>query len=409
MKLPTLALAAALLAVPAVHAAESADAPISVLFVGNSYTFGRIDPVMSYNTANVRDLTLDMWLANPDASGNRPYEPHPWGGVAGIFQRLTVQAGLNYDVALSSRNAASLRGHLLNTNPAGWDLRGNIGSQAWDQVVLQEQSDEALNRRPGLGSNPEYTQLYVDLIEDWVHGGAALSYRERDFIGGTQEACVATGLSSGACSTVRNLPANVNASAATQMYLYQTWARPNLIDGAFVTSTDPVTGAVTRSDTPANTFFGSLEEMTTELVTAYQAAADGAAADGTGGFAGIAPVGQSFLRAVTEGVATRNMWAPDAASDGLIDLWFDDGTHASKEGSYLSALTLFGTLTGLDPAMFGAGELAASELGIYAEDALALQRIASGQLGFMPAIPEPATALLALMGLAVVARRARRI
>ena len=24
-------------------------APISILFVGNSYTFGRVDPVMSYN------------------------------------------------------------------------------------------------------------------------------------------------------------------------------------------------------------------------------------------------------------------------------------------------------------------------------------------------------------------------
>lgn len=407
MHLPALALAAALLAAPAAHATAPADAPISVLFVGNSYTFGRIDPVMSYNTANVRDLTLDMWLANPDASGNRPYEPHPWGGVAGIFQRFTVQAGLNYDVALSSRNAASLRGHLLNTNGAGWDLRSNIGSQAWDQVVLQEQSDEALMRRPGLGSNPEYTQLYVDLTEDWVHQGDALSYRERDFIGGTQEACIATGYSSGACSTVRNLPAN--ASAATEMFLYQTWARPNLVDGAFVTNTDPVTGAVTRTDTPAATFFGSLDEMTAELATAYQAAADGAAADGTGGFTGISPVGQSFLRAVTEGVATRDMWAPGAGSDGLIDLWFDDGTHASKEGSYLSALTLFGTLTGLDPAMFGASELAAAELGIFADDALALQRIASLQLGFTPAIPEPGTALLALLGLAVVARRARKV
>jgi hypothetical protein len=36
------------------------------------------------------------------------------------------------------------------------------------------------------------------------------------------------------------------------------------------------------------------------------------------------------------------MYAPGASSDGLIDLWFDDGTHASVYGSYLSALTLFG-------------------------------------------------------------------
>ncbi|MDQ2779046.1 MAG: hypothetical protein M3Y32_05750 [Pseudomonadota bacterium] len=48
---------------------------VSVLFVGNSYTFGRIDPVMSYNAANVRDLTAAMWAANP--AGSNAFEPHP--------------------------------------------------------------------------------------------------------------------------------------------------------------------------------------------------------------------------------------------------------------------------------------------------------------------------------------------
>jgi hypothetical protein len=32
----------------------------SYLFVGNSFTFGRVDPVMSYNTDNVRDLTAPV-------------------------------------------------------------------------------------------------------------------------------------------------------------------------------------------------------------------------------------------------------------------------------------------------------------------------------------------------------------
>ena len=39
-----------------ISSAAMAD-PISILFIGNSYTFGRLDPVMSYNTANVHDLT----------------------------------------------------------------------------------------------------------------------------------------------------------------------------------------------------------------------------------------------------------------------------------------------------------------------------------------------------------------
>src|SRR5688572_5195327 len=154
--------------------------PVSILFVGNSYTFGRIDPVMSYNAANVHDLTAAMWLANP--AGSNAFEPHPWGGVPGIFKQFTVQAGLDYDVSLSARNAATLRGQFLNSNPANWDLRGNIAAQKWDKVVLQEQSDEALTKQPGLASNPDYFRTYASLIEDFVHAGAAFSYRERDLI-----------------------------------------------------------------------------------------------------------------------------------------------------------------------------------------------------------------------------------
>jgi hypothetical protein len=375
-----------------------------VLFVGNSYTFGRVDPVMSYNAANVRDLTEPMFNTNPQ--GSNLFEPRPWGGVPGIFQRLTVQAGLDYDVAMSTRNAASLRGHLLNTNAAGWDLRSNIGSQVWDQVVLQEQSDEALTRRAGLASNPEYTRLYLDLIENWVHQGTGFQYREWNFIGGSNAACTALGYSG--CNTLRTLPTNTNASMATQVFLYQTWARQNLVDGAFVTTTDPITGAVTRTETPATTFFSNLEGMTEELRVAYAAAAAAAANDGSGGFAGIAPVGESFMRAVAEGFATRHFYGPDALSDGLIDLWFDDGTHASKWGSYLSALTLFGTLTGQDPSQFGAGELAAMELGISATDAVTLQHIAAVQLGFTPQVPEPEALWLMLAGLPLLVLRAKR-
>jgi len=80
-------------------------APISILFVGNSYTFGRVDPVMSYNAANVHDLTASMYAAN--STGANAFEPHPWGGVAGIFKQFTVEAHLDYDVSMSARNATS--------------------------------------------------------------------------------------------------------------------------------------------------------------------------------------------------------------------------------------------------------------------------------------------------------------
>lgn len=396
-----------LLGLPVLLAASALQAePISVLFVGNSYTFGRVDPVMSYNSANVRDLTAAMAAAN--ATGSNAFEPHPWGGVAGIFKQFTVQAGLDYDVALSTRNAASLRGHFLNTNTAGWDLRGNIASQTWNQVVLQEQSDEALPKQPGLASNPAYFNTYVDLIEDFVHQGSALSYRERDLIGGTNAECAAiTGASTGTCGTLRNIPANAYASAATELYLYQTWARPNLVNAPFTTVTDPVTGAISFTDTPATSYYDSLGAMTDDLRDAYRLAATLAGADGSGGVIGIAPVGESFMRAINDGIATPDMYAANAGSDGLIDLWFDDGTHASKYGSYLSALTLFGTLTGLNPALLGASEIAAAELGIRAADAVRLQRIASEQLGFAQ-VPEPASAALLLTGLMLLGLRIKK-
>ena len=102
----------------------------SILFVGNSYTFGRVDPVMSYNSDHVRDLTAPVpGTTFANTTGSNPYEPHPWGGVPGLFEAFAEQSGLQLDVAISARNAATLQGQYLNSNPAGWDLRGNVASR----------------------------------------------------------------------------------------------------------------------------------------------------------------------------------------------------------------------------------------------------------------------------------------
>jgi hypothetical protein len=426
-------------------------APVQVLFVGNSYTFGRLDPVLTYNAANVTDLTRPQGPLRTDnlgapftnvtntnsypasgplnPTGMQPsYSPHTqttsWGGVPGIFKQLTVQAGLDYDVSLSTRNAASLRGHFLNAANPNWDLRGNIDNKAWDKVVLQEQSDEALKPKTvgssTLGSNFPRFLANANLIENWIHLGTVPTYgvsqsgvpagitryRERamnNAIFGSQANCVAEGGTADTCdnNTARDIPNNPNANAAAQIYLTQPWARPNLINPPGTNTIDPVTGnAIYDTSTPAPSFFGSLEEITDENTAQYLRALDFADDDSAGFTGGLVPVGQAFMNAVAFGLATRDMYGPDAVTDGLLDLWFNDGTHASVLGSYLSALIHFGKLTGLDPMMFGRDEIAARDLGIGSHEAMVLQRVASYSLGFTSTIPEPAT--WALFGLSLL-------
>jgi hypothetical protein len=103
-------------------------------------------------------------------------------------------------------------------------------------------------------------------------------------------------------------------------------------------------------------------------------------------FAGVAPVGDAFQRAVEYGIAMGDGFYDSSGVYTLslpkhpLDLWWWDYLHASRYGSYLSALVLFGTITKLDPWSFGASEQAAADLGIAPGDAVRLQRIASDQL-----------------------------
>ncbi len=393
-----------------ISSAAMAD-PVSILFIGNSYTFGRLDPVMSYNTANVHDLTAGFNAIS--STGANPWEPHPWGGVPGIFKKFTDESGLDYDVSISARNAASLRGQFLNTANAAWDLRGNAALKTWDTVVLQEQSDAALP--PGRGRNADLATFnaYADQFERFIHNGAAQVYTETQLFG-SLAACQATGSSAATCNTVRNIPQNPNASAATKIYLTQTWARPDMVFAHKITRADPTTPDgrpivdTTSAGGNAILYYGSLAAMTADLRESFAAKAST-----NPRFAGVLPVGDAFQLAVDRGIAkgsgfydANGVYVPNPPG-GLMNLWWDDYLHASKYGSYLDALVQFGMITGVSPLSLGANEQAAIDLGISSADAVSLQRIAADQLS-IAAIPEPETWALFGGGLLLIGRVAKR-
>jgi hypothetical protein len=87
----------------------------SILFVGNSFTFGALSPVMTYRKDSVADLNGDGV-----------------GGVPALFKRFTDEAGLHYDVSLETAAGQTLSWHLAN--------KGAIIDRPWDAVVLQQYS-----------------------------------------------------------------------------------------------------------------------------------------------------------------------------------------------------------------------------------------------------------------------------
>lgn len=371
----------------------AATTPIAILFVGNSYTFSRVDPAMSYNTAGVHDLTARFHTIS--AVGSRPWEPHPWGGIAGIFKQMTVEAGLDYDVSLSARNGVSLRGHFLNTANTAWDLRGNIASRRWDVVVLQEQSDATLPHGRGKNANPTQFRAYANQLEAFIHVGAEQNFSETRLYG-SLFACQATGQTPVECDAVRRINSNPKANAQARVYLTQTWARPDMVyphrttvanrltpDGRPIVDTGINGGAATL-------YYSDLAAMTSDL---RQTICSVAAANPR--FYGAVWVGDAFQRAFNEGVVKTSGFYDPAGSYAMpqaaeaMNLWWDDYLHSSKYGSYLNALMQFGTITGLDPLTLGAGETAARDLGISPAQAQSLQRIASLQLAAEAAEPLP--------------------
>src|SRR5512143_1860515 len=83
----------------------------SILFVGNSFTFGSGSAVRFYRNDTVTDLNNEGI-----------------GGVPALFKSFTQEAGLDYDVALETRGGVGIDFHLENK-------LGVIGKRGWDTVV----------------------------------------------------------------------------------------------------------------------------------------------------------------------------------------------------------------------------------------------------------------------------------
>ena len=84
----------------------------SILFIGNSFTYGWGSPVRYYRADTVTDLNGEGI-----------------GGMPALFKSFTVQAGLTYDVQLETHPGVGIDWHIENK-------LGTIGRRSWDTAVM---------------------------------------------------------------------------------------------------------------------------------------------------------------------------------------------------------------------------------------------------------------------------------
>lgn len=93
--------------------AQVTEPPKTILFIGNSFTFGAGSGAMRYRADTVTDLNGDGI-----------------GGVPALFKSFTEQAGLNYQVMLETAPGRSLEWH--------WTNKRAVVDKPWDYVILQD-------------------------------------------------------------------------------------------------------------------------------------------------------------------------------------------------------------------------------------------------------------------------------
>jgi hypothetical protein len=152
--------------------------PVVILFVGNSFFHGAFEPVLNYNAAAITD---ENYVAASSGQRRRQYqhEQGPWGGIPGIFKKLTDESGLNYEVHLEAISGQTLKFHYDSALAV-------IKQPKWEQVVLHDYSTGPVPTRHG--GQPARFFEYATRLEQDIHA----------------------------------------ANPAAQVYLYETWARADL-------------------------------------------------------------------------------------------------------------------------------------------------------------------------------------
>jgi hypothetical protein len=364
--IPGLRLAAALLTVPAIVLCVPARAAarINILFIGNSFTHGRYNPVRpchgGFEKNDVHDLLcpspanctaaeqrrqrdpskrpppgtlqqqLEHLMANPSA---RYGEPGPFGGVPGIFLQFTRDAGLDYSVSVIAVSSASLTGYLNNKGRESGAFR-LIEAAPWDAVVLQDQSFRPLPATISVNGRRVATRGDFAGFEKGVAGLIT------------------------AIDAVDRAAGKPNAAVT----LYET--QPLASYG--YTSDNPDAPIFGRSTSPPGgpnaPYVGDpspIAAMANDLHNAYEkAAGDYMRTNPRGSKVEVALAGDAWVGAIDARIAVRNPYlATNPPSE--IDLWDSNpldaccttpiGYHAGLYGSYLNALVLFARITGLPP------------------------------------------------------------
>jgi VCBS repeat-containing protein len=321
---------------------------------GADYNIGTVGPIAA-------TIVNDDFAAGVDIS--LPNVTMSLGSAASTYE--SAGQNLVYTFTRSGSTASELIVNFSETGTATYFASDASNSD----FSLSSTGATGVSLVTSSGNNADIANFYkyADLIENYIHSGAA----DSTTIPGT------------------TIPANANADLSTDVYLYATWARPDMVAGAWdmVTGKTLVPGSgaftggtISQTDTQATAYYLRLEDMSADLTDAYTNLATV-----NPDFVGVAPVSTAFMAAVLDDLAIRDPYtesATESVSTGKINLWYGDNLHASKYGSYLAGLTLFETLTGLDAQVLGAGDQVAADLGIDSATAVALQKVASATLGF---------------------------